>query len=536
MKKLLLLFLTLFTNLSLQNLHAQAALVKDINPGSAASNPGSFTQLGNNILFTASDPTNGRELWITDGTEAGTTLLKDLNPGTGNGVYSPLYLVGDEIYFYGISTEAPSGGIFKTDGTTVGTVLVKSGFSSNGVGDFTEVNGTVFFVADSNSNNLDELWKTDGTPAGTVLVKSFRPNSFFYSYTRYLTPSPVANELLFTADNGTGMALWKSDGTTAGTFTLKYLYNTPQNLVRRLVELNGEVFFGAYVSGSVESLWKTDGTATGTVIFKTPYRLPSSSGIKNIDGQLYFGGYEQYSDGYGEELWTSSGTLPSTYMIRDINDGSGNSSPYNFLKFQGNIYFSAETVNEGREFWKTDGTFAGTHLVFDFFPGSSSGYPQTYTNEDLSRIYIIADNGTDVMLYESNGTQAGTNSIIDISESNSITSTEVISVNGVLFFNRQTVDNGTELWKLDTTLSVSDLQTENIVLHPNPVTDYLVVTSKISEDFQVKIYDMLGKLMLSEINNIKNEPIKVSHLKAGLYILKVTTSEGTSQTIKFIKN
>lgn len=86
-------------------------------------------------------------------------------------------------------------------------------------------------------------------------------------------------------------------------------------------------------------------------------------------------------------------------------------------------------------------------------------------------------------------------------------------------------------------LSVKDSEIKNVLsLYPNPVKDYLVVTSKISEDFQAKIYDMLGKQILSEINNTKNEPIKVSHLEAGLYILKVTTREGTSQTIKFIKN
>ena len=33
------------------------------------------------MLFVADSGSTGRELWITDGTTAGTRLLKDINPG-----------------------------------------------------------------------------------------------------------------------------------------------------------------------------------------------------------------------------------------------------------------------------------------------------------------------------------------------------------------------------------------------------------------------------------------------------------------------
>src|SRR6478735_7823853 len=44
-----------------------------------SSFPHFFTQLGNKIIFEASDGASGRELWITDGTTGGTQLLKDIN-------------------------------------------------------------------------------------------------------------------------------------------------------------------------------------------------------------------------------------------------------------------------------------------------------------------------------------------------------------------------------------------------------------------------------------------------------------------------
>ena len=36
------------------------------------------------ILFKATDGTNGYELWTTDGTAAGTSLLKDIRTGSGS--------------------------------------------------------------------------------------------------------------------------------------------------------------------------------------------------------------------------------------------------------------------------------------------------------------------------------------------------------------------------------------------------------------------------------------------------------------------
>jgi ELWxxDGT repeat protein len=56
-------------------------LVKDINPGSAGSNPASLTNVNGILYFAADDGTSGVELWQSDGTAAGTTLVMDIYPG-----------------------------------------------------------------------------------------------------------------------------------------------------------------------------------------------------------------------------------------------------------------------------------------------------------------------------------------------------------------------------------------------------------------------------------------------------------------------
>src|SRR2546421_233439 len=60
-------------------------LLKDINPGatsfSRAAEHGKFTSVGTLTFFSADDGTHGIELWKSDGSAAGTQLVKDIYPG-----------------------------------------------------------------------------------------------------------------------------------------------------------------------------------------------------------------------------------------------------------------------------------------------------------------------------------------------------------------------------------------------------------------------------------------------------------------------
>ena len=65
-------------------------LVRDINPGAESGGPSWFWRVGDVAVFRASDGIHGTELWRSDGTELGTYMLADIGPGKqGMAVRSP---------------------------------------------------------------------------------------------------------------------------------------------------------------------------------------------------------------------------------------------------------------------------------------------------------------------------------------------------------------------------------------------------------------------------------------------------------------
>ena len=74
-------------------------MVRDINPGTQSSHPGSFAVSEDLLYFAATHPRRGREIWVTDGTEAGTRQFSDVNP-TGDAL-SKLAISGSTLFFFG---------------------------------------------------------------------------------------------------------------------------------------------------------------------------------------------------------------------------------------------------------------------------------------------------------------------------------------------------------------------------------------------------------------------------------------------------
>ncbi|MCA9583045.1 MAG: hypothetical protein KC416_14695, partial [Myxococcales bacterium] len=146
----------------------EIVLVKDINPGADGSGGRLLTDMGNGVIFlSADDGTHGSELWMSDGTNGGTTMIKDINAGAGDSLVGSLANVGGVAFFtadvdgFGAANEKPE--LWKSDGTAVGTVELTD-LNDTLTSGMTDFNGTMYYNAGG------ELRSSDGT--GSTLIKA----------------------------------------------------------------------------------------------------------------------------------------------------------------------------------------------------------------------------------------------------------------------------------------------------------------------------------------------------------------------------
>jgi ELWxxDGT repeat protein len=452
--------------------------------------------MGRTLFFAAADGIHGRELWKSDGTAAGTVLVKNINPNEPNrGSSNPenLTVVGRQLFFTA-RDGAHGRELWKSDGSRAGTVLVKNinPTDSGSVRDsdpssLTAMGGRLFFSANDGTHG-QELWKSDGSRSGTVLVKDINPRGSYYPGSTPSSPSSLTamgGRLFFSADDGTrGEELWKSDGSRAGTVLVKdidqddirpYDGHSPSSLTA----MGGRLFFSADDGTRGEELWKSDGSRAGTVLIKNidptdfgydshyPGSYPSS--LTAMKGRLYFSADD---DTHGEELWRSDGSRAGTVLVRDIRPrrSFSGSDPSSLTAVGRRLFFSAHAGTHGDELWKSDGSRAGTVLVKNIKPDDSGhGYPGSDPSSLTAvegRLLFIADNGTHGReLWRSDGSRAGTVLVKDIHPCSDYGESPLalIAVRGRLFFSADDGVHGRELWKSDGsragTVLVEDIKT-----------------------------------------------------------------------------
>jgi ELWxxDGT repeat protein len=280
-------------------------MVKDINSGGSSS-PNSLTAIGNTLYFQADDGTHGRELWKSDGTASGTVMVKDIyaSPhGVAHSSPSELTSFGNALYFRAYD---PTNGteLWKSDGTTSGTVCLKdiiSGSSGGGASQFTVVGDTLFFLAYTVANRYT-IWKTNGTTSGTVMVKDTCSgcSSVYDTAPHHFTA--VGDTLFFVGARSQyqRVGVWVSDGTTSGTTMLKSF--TSSSNYNQIVGFtpHGDTAYFKHLSssGTIYSMWQSDGTASGTV----NARLSAFTGttIAPMGTTVYV---SHHDNQYKTELW-----------------------------------------------------------------------------------------------------------------------------------------------------------------------------------------------------------------------------------------
>jgi ELWxxDGT repeat protein len=255
-----------------------------------------FTVLGNKALFAGFDTSGNVDLWVTDGTAAGTSeviVAGSFSTGLFSNGESPDFTVfGSKALFEGIDSSAHAS-LWVTDGTSAGTSeLMVVGAESAGLfndvsnPDFTVLGGIALFEGADASNKLS-LWVTDGTSAGTSeLAAAGAYSEGLFSNTVAGNPNIVfvnpdltvlGNKAVFAGYDASGhFNLWVTNGTSAGTSEVTVanafssgLFNqsnagTFTAFVPYFAVLGTRALFEGYDASGHIGLWVTDGTSAGT--------------------------------------------------------------------------------------------------------------------------------------------------------------------------------------------------------------------------------------------------------------------------------
>jgi ELWxxDGT repeat protein len=424
-------------------------LVKDMNPGSGNGGASEFAVAGGTLYFQGANGTDGYELWKSDGTASGTVMVKNINP-TGDSLPYNLTNLGGILFF--TANDGTNGKeLWRSDGSESGTYMVRNinnnpaGASSNPI-ELTVLGDTLYFAA---SDGLvgEELWKSNGTEAGTAMVENINP----FGDSGPVELTAVGGVLYFQATDGvSGYELWKAGDIGGGNAALvKDIYSgATSSIPEELAAFNGQLYSQADDGTNGVELWKSDGTFSGTVMIAN---ISPGAGDSNpwsltpVNNTLFFVA-DNGVNGY--ELWKSDGVAGgTTSMVKDINVGG--STNYSELFALGNsLYFVADDGINGAELWKSDGTASGTLMVKDIDTTPGAGGNPSHLADLNGILYFVADDGlAGLELWKSDGTAAGTNMVADINPSGGSSPFDLTVFGFDVYFDANDGTHGAELWR-----------------------------------------------------------------------------------------
>jgi ELWxxDGT repeat protein len=309
------------------------ALLVDTFPGAPSGPlgpplPSNFVPLGRNVLFTATHATLGYELWITGGSPDTTRLVKDIHPGTQWSVPVGLLPFNRRAYFAADDSfiSNPDGTVtfdrelFVTDGTEAGTsrlIDINPGPQPSIPIFMTPLGNRFLFRADDGRHGT-ELWLSDGTTVGTEMLLDI--NLRGASMPMHLTA--LGDHVFFGADDGvTGQEPWMTDGTSTGTRRIMDINPAGSSSPMQFTRLADHLVFAANDGQHGNELWVSNGTEAGTRLLADINPGPANSSPLNfvaVGDRLFFvalGDIDETAKTVRTQLWTTDGTSEGTRVV-----------------------------------------------------------------------------------------------------------------------------------------------------------------------------------------------------------------------------
>lgn len=479
MKRLLLSFLLFSLTLTTS---AQIELFKSINPGSADSSPNYIyvTNDGKKAYFQATNGTDGSELWVSDGTVAGTNQLINLDGTSANSFPRAFVEYNNTMYFWNNS----AGQMWKTDGTAVGTVIATE-LAGQHFEDSVEYNGVLYFIDRKVGATNYDILKFDGTTVSTTgydnsngdmyVSEMFLFNNKIYCYARTSTEQATYGTELYVFDPANA------------TFQLFKEFNpgTGSGYLGDFLEYNGKMYFTAAndTNTSIDALWVSDGTALNTVKVTATQNLAINGEVYVWNNLIYF----QADDNNAiENVFVYN---PSTEAVTQLtwftsDHNAGNYTEVgNYLYYKGQNDESRAISTSDYRLYRIDGSDGTTIELVD---------PNNTVDIDwLVKVVDPSDNDIILMRGDDDG---------DVN----VTGMELYWVNPAAITYSQV-------------LSIAKNLSEVGRVYPNPATDYLMIPNKLI-NAPYAIYDIMGRTVKAGVINSERLDF---NLNTGLYIFKV---------------
>jgi ELWxxDGT repeat protein len=444
---------------------AGTRLIKDIFPGWGSSLPVDFTRFGDTVVFQANDGVHGTELWRSDGTTAGTYMLADIGPGSQSFGGTLPGVAIDGVLYFAADDGVTGNELWRTDGTRDGTYLVADivpGYAGSNPKKLTVVGESILFLREG------QIWLSDGTSAGTRKVLDINV---------FRCCQVVGDAIFFTADDGThGMELWQMDADGGNPHMVVNMNTAPMGPTQDqhsdpepMFQRGNSLVFSAYVpnpdpnsGGRVCMMYRADASGTGVVeLGDFGSRCPGAANINLPGGSLFT--VLSNSPPYDiPALWVTDGTPEGTMPLGYDMYFSEHNSYFDGLRRtkvaygpNGDAYFFGRASTVGANLppdkvWLTDGTRAGTRIFADLTTHSRN-LEVVHLN---GRVYFdTAQFGVDPWndeLWTSDGTPAGTFRVREIGSFNA-SIVALRPANGQLQFFATGLSGGLELWHSDGT-------------------------------------------------------------------------------------
>ena len=265
-------------------------MLKDIVPGENDSTPSAYTRAGETLFFIATDEAHGRELWKTDGTSFNTTLVKDIFPGTASSELKELTALGDMLYFFAKDSDTGSFQLWQSNGFEADTKALQTLVNPQAL---TVVGNTLYYL-DQVAANQTKVWRYIPSLAKAVEVKTLSGNA--------ASPAASVNGQyyfrLVLTDTQTWQ-LWRTDGTVDKANQVQS-FSYDASIVSQFKPVATTLYFNA-IEGGVDKLWQSDGTTSGTRTVKAAHDFINPQSLTSFNNELYFAAVGDSQ--YGREVY-----------------------------------------------------------------------------------------------------------------------------------------------------------------------------------------------------------------------------------------